>query len=670
VQVDDELALLSTRLSAPDAILEESTLDTDVRQFVAHGGEPATLIRLLSQSYRGHAQTCNLLGDWLDSANAMVSAGTAASEASVSTTTTTATTTATSSATATTVTSVLPSATQVAEELIKTLIAQKFDPKKADTIWGRKAAPEWLDYMISDPHWRALLYRLSADHKDCLLLNFAIQRISDAGHQSEIASLATASAYFSVFNRVLATSLIELGGMGDAQFAGAIEQLAAMTDRTQHTFAYSLAVLRRLAASPQVEVALAASRVAREIELRADQRAAATQLAMRLDGAAVHASVQDSITLMLSADATNPSDIIKLFNAYGGGGSSSSGPGGSGGGGGSGEPTAPVQLLHHARLIELLCNDLFNSAAARHLHAAHRHKYLHLLALATAGSATDVFTRTRAALDSVQRVSSGGPIVAKERREAHAILQSAIALPVGALSVLVWLKSVFGDREYFTVSYDVDLMTSHMQLLDEIAERHPLLCERVLAVFRLPIELGPGADLEALTSLEVKRRAIDSLSRIMLRGLFVMPVVKALREWQVSSTIDQSLIRRFIETTIAVAQPPFSEPFLQAFLELCSDERSLPSLRSSSTMAPLRQWLESCAANAQTPRSQLAALERLQSELGSVLKRKFGAPAATAAAATAVPAATPTPAPPEPVAKLPKIVIKRAATTNAATPKA
>jgi hypothetical protein len=37
----DELALLSTRLSAPDAILEEATLDADVRNFVAQGGDPA-----------------------------------------------------------------------------------------------------------------------------------------------------------------------------------------------------------------------------------------------------------------------------------------------------------------------------------------------------------------------------------------------------------------------------------------------------------------------------------------------------------------------------------------------------------------------------------------------------------------------------------------------------
>ena len=42
------------------------------------------------------------------------------------------------------------------------------------------------------------------------MLNFAIQRISDAGHQTEIASLATASTNFGVFNRVLSHSLLQL----------------------------------------------------------------------------------------------------------------------------------------------------------------------------------------------------------------------------------------------------------------------------------------------------------------------------------------------------------------------------------------------------------------------------------------------------------------------------
>jgi hypothetical protein len=52
--------------------------------------------------------------------------------------------------------------------------------------------------------------QLSEVHPSCLMLNFAIQRISDAGHQTEIASLATASTNFGVFNRVLSHSLLQL----------------------------------------------------------------------------------------------------------------------------------------------------------------------------------------------------------------------------------------------------------------------------------------------------------------------------------------------------------------------------------------------------------------------------------------------------------------------------
>jgi negative elongation factor C/D len=598
---------------------------------------------------------CNLLGEWIDAAAALDNNKQTSPPSTTTTTTTNVVKSENNNNSSSTSTAVVAaaaaastSATDVVQEHIKTLIVQKFDPKKADTVWGRKAAPEWLDFMISDPQWRALLYRLSADHKDCLLLNFAIQRISDAGHQSEIASLATASAYFRVFNRVLATALSEVADLHETQFAAATDQIALMADRTQHTFAYTVAVLRRLAMSDTPEVAVVAARIAREAELRAAQRTAATQLAMRLDGTTVYPTVHDSLALMLAANATNPSDIIKLYNAYGGGSATGASGvvggggaiggsvvGGVGGGGVGGESSAPVHLLAHSRLIELLANDLFNPAAARHLHAAHRHKYLHLLALATSGgvaadasAGADTFARTRAALDSAQRLTSSGPIVAKEqRREAHSVLHGAAVFPVGALCLLVWLNSVFADRHYFTVSYDADLLLSHCQLLDEIAERHPLLCNRVVDVLRLPIELSPGDDLEALVSLEVKRHALDSLSRVMLRGIYVLPVLAALRGWQLASTLDQSLVRRFIDTTIAVVQPPYSLEFLEAFVSVCSDERSLPSLRTSTTLAPLRQWVERCLKDDACVAGQVAVLERLQIELSTsaavLTKRKF-----------------------------------------------
>ncbi|KAF8994840.1 Negative elongation factor C/D, partial [Haplosporangium bisporale] len=70
--------------------------------------------------------------------------------------------------------------------------------------------PEWLSPMIQHPFWRSVIYELSEQHKKCSLLNYAIQRISDAGYQGEIASVATASTFLKVFSGVLLDSLDKL----------------------------------------------------------------------------------------------------------------------------------------------------------------------------------------------------------------------------------------------------------------------------------------------------------------------------------------------------------------------------------------------------------------------------------------------------------------------------
>jgi len=58
---------------------------------------------------------------------------------------------------------------------------------------------------------RQLIYELSAKHRNCLLLNYAIQRILHAGHEDEVASVGSSLAsYFGVFHRLMATRLKEV----------------------------------------------------------------------------------------------------------------------------------------------------------------------------------------------------------------------------------------------------------------------------------------------------------------------------------------------------------------------------------------------------------------------------------------------------------------------------
>lgn len=61
--------------------------------------------------------------------------------------------------------------------------------------------------MIDHHTWRSLIYRLAEEYPDCLMLNFTIKLISDAGFQSEITSISTAAQQIEVYSRVLKTSI-------------------------------------------------------------------------------------------------------------------------------------------------------------------------------------------------------------------------------------------------------------------------------------------------------------------------------------------------------------------------------------------------------------------------------------------------------------------------------
>jgi hypothetical protein len=231
------------------------------------------------------------------------------------------------------------------------------------------------------------------------------------------------------------------------------------------------------------------------------------------------------------------------------------------------------------RALELLAKDLFEPTSARRLHAAHRHKYLHLLALAAAGAGAQ-FAPTRDTLDTAQQVCVRGPLAAHERGEARAALRAAVALPVGALAVLVWLEAQWGERTFFTVSYDAELFGELLALLIEAAERHPLQHARVLRVLASPATLRAGLDLDALVALELKRHATDAAAGLILQGRCSLAALAAVRSWL--GMLDHSLVRRFLDRIVSAIAPPFSSAFVRAFASFCADEASLLALRGAS----------------------------------------------------------------------------------------
>lgn len=145
---------------------------------------------------------------------------------------------------------------------------------------------------------------------------------------------------------MLIASLSALQNADEDALNEALPGLVAMTCRTQHTYAYALAVLRRVVSMTdeagnvivRPAVAAAAARLARELEQRAEHRFiylfcfcvqqtnSTDVVAIRVPATAValrlalpnfpHANAMASVSLMTSAQATNPSDIIQVRSCF------------------------------------------------------------------------------------------------------------------------------------------------------------------------------------------------------------------------------------------------------------------------------------------------------------------------------------------------------------------
>lgn len=190
----------------------EPGIFTQLKKYFQAGGTPQTVINQLSQNYSACAQMANLLAEWLILAGVKVT-----------------------------------DVQAMVENHLKDMIQKNFDPKKADTIFTEEGeTPAWLTEMIEHHTWRSLIYRLAEEYPDCLMLNFTIKLISDAGFQSEITSISTAAQQIEVFSRVLKTTITKfLSNPEEAH--NSILECAKMVCHGQHTYVYSQVLVQVLA---------------------------------------------------------------------------------------------------------------------------------------------------------------------------------------------------------------------------------------------------------------------------------------------------------------------------------------------------------------------------------------------------------------------------------------
>uniref|UniRef100_A0A8B9HYK3 Negative elongation factor complex member C/D n=1 Tax=Astyanax mexicanus TaxID=7994 RepID=A0A8B9HYK3_ASTMX len=307
--------------------MHENLIPLCFHRYFQAGGSPEHVIQLLSENYSAVAQTVNLLAEWL------IQMG------------------------------VEPAQVQErVENHLKSLLIKHFDPQKADSIFTVEGeTPAWLEQMIAHTTWRDLFYKLAEAHPDCLMLNFTVKLISDAGYQGEITSVSTACQQLEVFSRVLRTSLSTLLDGGEQNLEKNLPEFAKMVCHGEHTYLFAQAMMSILAQEEQGGSTV--RRIGQEVQKCALQSGHdASQITLALGTAAVYPRACQALGAMLSKGALNPADITVLFKMF------------------SSMDPPPVELIRVPAFLDLFMQSLFKPGAK--INQDHKHKYIHILAYA------------------------------------------------------------------------------------------------------------------------------------------------------------------------------------------------------------------------------------------------------------------------------------------------
>ncbi|KAG2448240.1 hypothetical protein HYH02_006825 [Chlamydomonas schloesseri] len=231
----EELSRLEELLRRPDFVLEPNVKDV-VRQYIKAQGKPEVILESLSEGYVGYAHMAMLMTKWLDTVDDE------------------------------------PAAAHDEFHYLKEFVKSKFEPDKFIGVFSSAATRAqvlpWLDGLLGDPRGRKLIYELSAQHRNSLLLNFAIQRIMKNGYQDEVAAAGSGLAsYFSVFHKLLANKVAaviaavkraaaaEAAGDGagvaraQAEVSALVSELKDGCEHSQHTYLHVQHLLHHLAAA-------------------------------------------------------------------------------------------------------------------------------------------------------------------------------------------------------------------------------------------------------------------------------------------------------------------------------------------------------------------------------------------------------------------------------------
>ncbi|KAK3086810.1 hypothetical protein FSP39_023845 [Pinctada imbricata] len=436
--------------------------------------------------------------------------------------------------------------------------------------------PSWLAEMIEYPTWRELFYKLAEEYPDCLMLNFTVKLISDAGYQGEITSVSTACHQIEVFSRVLRTSITSVLESGEENLGKNLPEFTKMVCHGEHTYLYSQVLMHILSQEPKGGSNI--RRLCQELQKSANERELdVTPITLALSGAAAYPRACQALSSMLSRNALNPADITILFRMY------------------SEMNPPPVDLIRVPAFLELLIEALFKPNSR--INPEHKSKYIFVLSYAA--SVTEMYKKgqrkninrdelkpTTQALEKVEALCSKNKSSSELIGDVNTLFLN-IKFPVIAYGVLRWVDYTVSDASYFKLNTDHTPL--HLVLIDEIVTNHQLLHQQALDLLVRLFE-SSFEELDVLVRLELKKTLLDRMVHLFSRG-FVIPVVTYIKNCLEKQDTDISLIRHFVTEVLDIIAPPYTPEFAQLFLPLLESKDITASIRSEDGTDPVSEFI-------------------------------------------------------------------------------
>ncbi|KAI8371711.1 TH1 protein [Radiomyces spectabilis] len=522
-------------LSQPDAILEQNIYVDALSEYLRLGGTPMDAVSALSESYIGLPSMCNI------TAQAANSIG-------------------------------LQSQT-IMRDAIREMLKERFDPKRCDALFmnsENQVAPEWLDTIIQDPHWRQTIYELIEQYPRCSFLNFAVLRIVEAGYSDEIANLKTASTYIKIYNIILGDTLSKLVQQDDLTFDEQLPDLVRICCEREETYLYAQILIQKIRENYQ---GLPLMRLSKELEkaaIRRGQNAFVEILRVYTMNAPLQLS--GSLKAIHGTRQVTPGDIMTLYKLY-----TSPNP-------------PPAHFICDFDLIYILLKAVYIPNSGPILKPDIVEKTIFLIAYAVCVKDASPSEHQNAEVSRVSNILKELHKALKDDNTkganftgAMSTILSAIRLPIASMVILLWIEHIAIHTQYFETYFRTSETPIPHLLLDEIAHRHPLQQSFVFETIKNCLS-HQYQNFAPEIHMALQKSWIDRLL-YLVQLHYTKPVMNFMKG--VGRELDDSLIVHFVNKVLRMAQPPYSIEFVEDMVDVIT-----PIVDVLNLMKPVQQAID------------------------------------------------------------------------------